>query len=150
MTSFPRSFAFALALLLGCGDPGGVGGLGTIPGEAECGNGIVEDGEACDGSDLGGLTCLDWYEGNWWAGGKLGCLSDCSDFDFSLCCTEGSMLVGDECVISYDCGDGILDPDESCDGGQFVASEDDCTDFGFSGGTVECLHDCRVGTSNCS
>jgi hypothetical protein len=27
--------------------------------------------------------------------------------------------------------------------------QDDCTDFGFSAGTVECLRDCQVGTSNC-
>jgi len=43
-----------------------------IPGV--CGNGIKEIGEACDGSDFGGLTCLNFG----FSGGNLSCNSNCT------------------------------------------------------------------------
>ncbi|MFH1802787.1 MAG: hypothetical protein ABH864_05070 [archaeon] len=48
-----------------------------------CGNGVVDEGEACDGTDLRGMTCE--FVGGGDAEGVLGCLADCSNFDVSGC-----------------------------------------------------------------
>ncbi len=59
-----------------------------------CGNNIKEDGEECDGMDLGGQTC---QTRGFYGGGELGCLDDCSDFDTSGCefdsCGDGWVLI---------------------------------------------------------
>jgi hypothetical protein len=47
-----------------------------------CGNGIVETGESCDGTNLSGQTCV----GLGFAGGTLACSGSCS-FDTSGCTT---------------------------------------------------------------
>ena len=41
------------------------------PKPAECGNGIIESGEQCDGALLGGHSCADRYGSN--AKGDVGC-----------------------------------------------------------------------------
>lgn len=46
-----------------------------------CGNNIVEPGEQCDGTDLGGQTC----PGLGYSGGTLRCKDDCSAYDTSGC-----------------------------------------------------------------
>lgn len=70
-----------------------------------CGNAAIDDGEACDGDELGGATC----ESEGFSGGELGCLGDCS-FD-----TQGCTL----------CGNGVLEPGEGCDDGD-TAPGDGC------------------------
>jgi|GEM_PF-6161590 len=53
-----------------------------------CGNGQIDAGEACDGSNLGGNTCLSLPGG--FSGGTLTCGSDCQ-YDTSQCtlpCTD--------------------------------------------------------------
>jgi serine protease AprX len=45
-----------------------------------CGNGVKEGGEACDGADFGGLTCLDLG----FSSGALACNADCT-LDASAC-----------------------------------------------------------------
>ncbi len=47
-----------------------------------CGNNLKDLNERCDGTDLGGATCIDFVAYN---GGTLGCKTDCSDFDYSAC-----------------------------------------------------------------
>jgi hypothetical protein len=49
-----------------------------------CGNNIKETGEQCDGTDLGGQTCV----GLGYAGGTLSCKADCT-FNTSSCTTGG-------------------------------------------------------------
>ena len=51
------------------------------PPPPQCGNGSIEVGETCDGSNLGGQTCLS----HGYSGGTLACASDCASFDTSGC-----------------------------------------------------------------
>jgi len=48
-----------------------------------CGNGIIETGEACDSSNLGGETCAS----QGYDAGTLYCSSDCASFNVSGCST---------------------------------------------------------------
>ncbi len=90
-----------------------------------CGNGVWQEGEACDGGDLAGESCVTLgYDG-----GRLGCLPDCSDFDYSRCEGEGPV-----------CGDGIRQGLEVCDGGDLAGAT--CLDHGFYKGILRCLDDC--------
>ena len=73
--------------------------------KSECGNGIVEEGEACDGSKLNDQTCETLVgEGS---RGTLYCKSDCRSFDTN------------ECTAATTCGNGRRDGDEVCDGVDF-------------------------------
>jgi 5'-nucleotidase len=53
----------------------------SCPEDCGCGNDMINEGETCDGSDLGDATC----ESEGYAGGELACLDDCSGFDYSGC-----------------------------------------------------------------
>jgi hypothetical protein len=77
---------------------------------AECGNDMREDGEACDGTDLGGLGCTDVSVS--FGGGTLGCTAGC-DFDTSACELSGDVVVvlnelsssGDDEIEIYNAGE---------------------------------------------
>ncbi len=58
---------------------------GPDGGEPECGNGVVEQGEECDGNDLDGKTWCDQLEGQ--TGGRLGCTANCQ-YDLTRCESE--------------------------------------------------------------
>ena len=60
-----------------------------------CGNGRLESGEACDGTNLDGESC----QSQGYEDGELACASDCSSFDDSACTNGG-------CTSNADCGDG--------------------------------------------
>lgn len=66
---------------------------------AECGNGIIESGEDCEGSDLGGETC----ESQGFGPGTLACDETCS-FD-TIDCTDPPVCGsrGDSCTTGADC-----------------------------------------------
>jgi len=113
-----------------------------------CGDGIVSEGEACDGEYYysGSDECYDWnykYES-----GKLSCDSHCR-------------VIEDACVeaaIPDTCGNGFLDAGEQCDGTQFAdmykqpMSSNSCYDFSilFSSGELSCYDNCRVNVDNCT
>ncbi len=73
-----------------------------------CGNGVINSGEQCDGSNLNGQTCmtLGFIEGT------LGCDNNCA-FDKSNCvgCDPN---VGTQCNVD-ECGSGVIQCDGSCD-----------------------------------
>ncbi len=69
---------------------------------ARCGNGIIEEGEVCDGGNLGGTTCASIVGPG--SEGTLYCSSDCTSFETSFC------------GPSQNCGNGNIDPGEKCDG----------------------------------
>jgi cysteine-rich repeat protein len=83
-----------------------------------CGDGAVDDGEACDdGNDDNTDTCLDT------------CVSaSCGDgfVGPGEACDDGNMVDDDECSNACaltSCGDGIKQPDEACDDGNQVDTD---------------------------
>jgi cysteine-rich repeat protein len=102
--------AFSIPWFLGCdvrfGEKVAPADGGTDGGPAVCGNGVLEPGEVCDATDLGGQTCTSAV-GH--AQGELGCTAQCK-LDLSDCST---------------CGDGLLDGSETCDDGG-TDPEDGC------------------------
>lgn len=102
-------------------------GVGDVC-EGGCGSGVIDDGEQCDGSDLGGQTC----EGLGYDGGILACNSECT-------------LDASGCTL---CGNGIREGDEECDGIELGGSA--CSDLGCTGGTPSCTAACILDDSACS
>jgi cysteine-rich repeat protein len=142
-----------------------------------CGNDVLEDGEQCDGSSLGGATC----ESLGFTGGTLACDGNCR-YNTSNCtipegcgngivegieqCDDGGNVNGDGCSASCQiepgfvcqgtapsvcapvCGDGIIVAPEQCDGSNLGGKT--CATFGFfGGGTLACSSTCQFDTSGC-
>jgi hypothetical protein len=104
----------------------------TGPG-AECGNGMVEGDEDCDGTDLGDADC----ESEGFDGGRLACDDGCV-FDTSACTINEPV-----------CGNDMIEDPEPCDGTELGGA--DCMSEGFSGGTLACAKDCSaLDTSGCT
>ncbi len=101
-----------------------------------CGDGVIDAGETCDGSEWGNFTgCSDFDD---FTGGTLTCSSDC-EFDTSTCTGgEGSY-----------CGDDIIDAGETCDGSEW-GDITECSDLGYTGGTLTCGNDCSFDVSECT
>lgn len=95
------------------------GGTTTDP-MSDCGNGVLEDGEECDGKDLGVGTC----ESEGFGEGDLHCTDACA-------------LDTSECTL---CGNDVLEAGEQCDGIDLGAQS--CMSLGFSGGIVACNPEC--------
>ncbi len=58
----------------------------------ECGNNFIQAGEVCDGSDLGGETCVSQQGAGF--NGSISCKNDCSGYDLTQCsapalCSDG-------------------------------------------------------------
>ncbi|MFH1239703.1 MAG: hypothetical protein V1672_00635 [Candidatus Diapherotrites archaeon] len=99
-----------------------------------CGNNTKETGETCDGTDLDEETCTS----QGFDVGTLTCQGDCSVFDTSNCTSQAT-----------DCGNGIKDSDELCDGTDFGGET--CISQGYRSGNLFCFYDClRFDTSSCS
>lgn len=99
-----------------------------VPGSL-CGNGSIDATEDCDGTALGGVTCID----QGFDTGTLGCAADCT-FDVSAC-------------RDFSCGDGMAEGTEDCDGADLLGST--CADQGFAAGTLACSSTCAYDTSGC-
>lgn len=125
----PRSRA-VLALCVGVVSSGCGGRTSNSPpadGPADvmtCGDGKIDEGEVCDGDDLGGETCLSRGLGD----GKLACSADCMSIDETGCgqCGDGSCAPGECETCPADCA--------TCGDGCCVASED----------AASCPEDCFV------
>ncbi len=93
-----------------------------------CGDGVVDEGEQCDGEALGDDTCesLGFMEGT------LSCDSNCQ-FQTSSC-------------VSF-CGNGELDESEECDGQALGAQT--CESLGFVGGQLQCSNACEYALGDC-
>jgi hypothetical protein len=62
----------------------GDGDTDNSTGDPVCGNGSIDDGEQCDGGNLGGFTCVDLG----YSGGTLGCDPVTCTYDASACMTD--------------------------------------------------------------
>ncbi len=93
-----------------------------------CGNGVIDEGEDCDGEDFGGLTCksLGYETGN-------------------LVCTQYCTLDTSKC--GFACGNGIIDEGEDCDGTNLGGKT--CQDLGFGAGVLGCKTDCTWDLTGC-
>ena len=95
-----------------------------------CGDGVVDNGEACDGAELGGISCTD----RGFASGTLRCTDACA-FDESSCSADPGQT----------CGDEIVDAPEECDG----AVDETCADLGFDFGVLGCTDACEYDDTGC-
>jgi hypothetical protein len=141
-----------------------------------CGNGVRNSGEQCDGADLGNATCASLG----YLGGTLDCLTSCS-FDTARCganCGDGTRQAPEQCdgldlggtgcvalgflggtlgcdshcsfdtsACSSTCGNGTLDPPEECDGANLAGKS--CQNFGLDPGTLGCTHSCTFDLTHC-
>ena len=98
-----------------------------------CGDGVINrPGESCDGTDLGGKTCVDVG----FLGGTLACHPDCT-------------LDASGCVGLPFCGDGVINrPDEDCDRTDLGGRT--CANLGLGGGTLVCASNCMLQTAGCA
>ena len=125
----------------------------------KCGNGSVDEGESCDGSDLGGKSCSSWN--GEYVDGQLACNStcgydttgcvECTETDLSLCdsdqiCSEGHCA---DDVPLAECGNGTIEEDEDCENGKPISKT--CADLGdFVAGNLSCdPDDCTYDISEC-
>ena len=69
-----------------------------------CGNGIKEQGEECDGQDLGGATCGDFS----CSGGTLSCSVSCT-LDTSFCTGCPMCIINGVCEAEEDCNNCPID-----------------------------------------
>nr|MBA4405106.1 hypothetical protein [Nanoarchaeum sp.] len=96
-----------------------------------CGNGAIDSGEQCDGSNLNGQTCISQDFG----GGSLSCTNLCV-FNTSLC-TPLDL-----------CGNEVINLGEVCDGSNL--NDQTCALQGFDSGTLSCNVNClSFNTNNC-
>lgn len=116
--------AALLCLAFACGD----GGIRRSPREnpipdLTCGDGLVTEGEDCDGSDLAGQSCTS-------LGFDLGTLS----------CDASCRFATTGCVKF--CGNGTIDPGEQCDG---EVGPLGCDGWGYR----SCSARCQVESNTC-
>jgi hypothetical protein len=108
----------------------------SIVGGPVCGNGALEAGEDCDGTDLGGASCSDFG----YASGSLQCTAQCTR-DQTLCSGSGSSCnsnsscdIGESCstcpgdcnsgsISGASCGNGMC---EGGDGENCLTCPQDC------------------------
>lgn len=65
--------------------------------------------------------------------------------------TDSSTTNGDTTTTTDtgdDCGNGVVDPGEGCDGANFNGQS--CMGLGFSGGQLMCTADCQINSSGCT
>jgi len=141
-------------------------GILFTPASAQCGNGVRETGEACDGTDLGGFNCTTLG----FKAGTLACDATCR-LDSSGCvaqsvCGNGILEAGEECdngsansntvpdacrtnCVRAFCGDGVIDSFEDCEGKNLKGET--CIDLGYDGGSLKCdPEECAFDDENCT
>jgi hypothetical protein len=98
-----------------------------------CGDGLLDPLEECDGDNNGGTICSDFG----YYGGNLSCSTACS-FDKSNCIDYGK------------CGDNIIQyhEGEECDG--YSVGTVSCIDQGYSSGELSCDENCKLMIDDCN
>lgn len=140
---------------------------------ADCGNRVVEDGEACDlGPDnTMGATCTNECQANVCGDSYVGYGESCDppgDECTAECilesCGNGQIDKGEECDPSIDpeclrtcllpepCGDGTIDPKDGEDCEPLDLGGATCMSIGkgFTGGELQCDAECHFVTGSCT
>ncbi len=137
----------------GCGDDGG-----TVVGLPECGNGVVELGETCDGDCPTSCDDDNACTDDVLAGSESSCnvtcthtpVSSCADGDG--CCPAGcNAAQDDDCAVA--CGNGVVESGETCDGNCPFSCDDGnpCTDDTMTGSAATCDVQCtHTPVSSCA
>ena len=104
-----------------------------------CGNGVVESDEVCDGATGVPAQCSAIDNTRNWLKGRPACSSDC------MSVTMGSCVYEDKTPGRSNCGNGVIDAPEVCDGEAGVPAT--CQAFDPSkmwkeGGAPKCSSDC--------
>lgn len=99
----------------------------------DCGNGILESGEQCDGLDFGTTTCATLGI----PGGALSCSPDCK-FNTATCGTSAGS-----------CGDKVKNGTEQCDGEDFGDATCATVDPSKPYGRLGCTDDCKISSIFC-
>ena len=94
-------------------------------GDGLCGNGVIDDDEACDGSVLRGEDCAS----QGYDEGSLACDDDCTALDTSEC-------------VTWVCGNDVIEGSEVCDGTN--VDDETCVSQRFDGGEIACARDCSA------
>jgi cysteine-rich repeat protein len=140
----------------GSGAQGGTGGEGGSP--IGCGDGAIGGSEACDDGNTSagdGCSAACTEEPGWQCAGQPSVCHTTSGDGIAAgaeqCDHGASNGVSPDgcrqnCTLTT-CGDGYVGGTESCDGG--LQTGQDCTDAGFSGGTLACTNSCDFDTSGC-
>ncbi len=108
----------------------------TDPNAPVCGNGIIQTGEQCDGTNFGGKTCASVNAAT--PNGSLKCTA--CQLDASGCSAPAPAVPV--------CGNGQLESGEECDGSAIGSKT--CSSLGFAGGTLACTAACKYNTIGCS
>jgi hypothetical protein len=103
------------------GESGAGRGSHSDTSEAHCGDGVVQEGEECDGEDMGEVTCQTYgFE------------------DGIVTCSPNCRAITNAC---WTCGDAMLHPAKTCDGD--LLRGETCATQGYAGGALLCADDCR-------
>jgi len=108
---------------------------------AICGDGVLDAGEQCDGTNFNGLTCEKLDRG--FTGGILRCASDCT-LDSSFCNFDTNYVA----TTGPYCGDGIIQGNEQCDGANLGGKT--CAELGYLSGNLSCTSQCIFDFGNCT
>ncbi|MBQ9816502.1 MAG: hypothetical protein IJM59_03390 [Proteobacteria bacterium] len=109
-----------------------------------CGNGQLDAGETCDGSDFGGKTCIDFAGQG--ATGNLSCAANCV-LDSTACVPA---------TIEATCGNGKVEASEECDGDALNPNITGASCGSVYGGVsdivtgdAKCTETCTIDMSEC-
>ena len=125
-----------------------------------CGDGVVDRGAAgeqcdgdtaivCEGGGLGVQRCGDDCTLGESTCASIGVCGD-GELNAGEACDDGNLDDGDGCdatCVPTQCGDGVVQSDELCDGNAFAGQT--CASLGFDAGTLYCTDACRLDLERC-